>query len=91
MDNAHLKQLISELRALLIRELEVLDAIDLVLPTNPNTTSATTTAVDDTHTSLPNRRDSANNASLFQARIVLVIELRFTNKVHRLFNRTPTR
>jgi hypothetical protein len=65
--------------------------MDLALPTNPNTTSAITTAVDDTHMSLPNRRDSANNAESFSSPYCVGDQVEITNKVRRLFNRTPTR
>jgi hypothetical protein len=94
MDNASIKQLVQELRAIRIRELEVLDAIDRSLPSVPpesSSNTAVTTAFNDGPPSVSNRRESIDITESPPSTYSVGDRIEITNKVRRLFNRTPTR
>jgi Nitrile hydratase beta subunit len=94
MDNRQIKQLVSELRALRIRELEVLDTIDLALPsigTQPNCNTTDIFVGNDNHSTVSNRQDNIDNADQAEASYSVGDCIEITNKVRKLFNRTPTR
>jgi hypothetical protein len=84
MDNVHIKQLISELQAIRIRELEVLDAIDLAIPSvksgeDKNTTS--TSALDDGHYGPSNNRDENTDMEYPGVTYCIGNQIEITNKV----------
>jgi hypothetical protein len=94
MDNVHIKQLISELRAIRIRELEVLDAIDLALPSaasEGDRNTASTSILDDGHSGPSNIRGNTDDTGHTDITYYVGDRIEITNKVRRLFNRTPTR
>jgi hypothetical protein len=87
MNNQHIKCLINELRLLRIREIEVLDSIDQAIRAEPPASvdeGVSQTAASET--------DAAFSAvSTRRAQFSVGDRVEITNKVRRLFNRTPTR
>jgi hypothetical protein len=90
IDNHHIKELIGELRSLRIRETEGLNAIDKAIPAMyPPANQGLSTAVSiDTSAAASGTDSMVQDTFLVGDRVCTRVEI--TNKVRRLFNRTPT-
>jgi hypothetical protein len=86
MDNQHIKELIGELRSLRIRETEVLNAIDKAIPAvYPPDNQGVSAAV-----SVDTSAAASGTDSTVRDTFRVGDRVEITNKVRRLFNRTPT-